>query len=403
MSDTSDKRPPAASTLEVRVPDLGNFKDVAVLDVLVKVGDQVEKETAAADARKRESNDRRAVPGGRDRGEDRGEGRRQAQYRRHVHGDRRRAAGSHRRQRGEGHHCRRWWPAAPEATDCGSCEARGGARGTSTAKTSRGGQGNRVDAHAAPSKTYDFDVVVLGAGPGGYTAAFRAADLGLKVALVERWPMLGGVCLNVGCIPSKALLHAAKVIEEARAMADFGVSFGAPSVDAEKLRRWKNKIVTRLTGGLTGLAKQRKVTVLRGVGSFASDHTVNVTPDTGSPQTVSFAHCIIAVGSESMRLARITRRSAHHRFDRRAGTRASWLPAGRGRRHHRSRDGDGLRGARCQSQRRRTHRGPDARLRSRPRQATREADHATLRTHHAAHEGHHDRCRKERAARDVRG
>ena len=189
----------------------------------------------------------------------------------------------------------------PEAPTAATAKPEA-AQGTSTAKKPAEAVKATASTVAAPSKTYDFDVVVLGAGPGGYTAAFRAADLGLKVALVERWPMLGGVCLNVGCIPSKALLHAAKVIEEARAMADFGVSFGAPSVDAEKLRRWKNKIVTRLTGGLSGLAKQRKVTVLRGVGSFASDHTVDVTPETGSPQTVSFAHCIIAVGSESMRL-----------------------------------------------------------------------------------------------------
>src|SRR5271168_3791537 len=108
-------------------------------------------------------------------------------------------------------------------------------------------------------------VLVLGAGPGGYSAAFRAADLGKQVVLVERWPQLGGVCLNVGCIPSKALLHAAKVISETQEMGAHGLSFAAPSVDVDKLRGWKDSVVKRLTGGLGGLARQRKVTVVHGV------------------------------------------------------------------------------------------------------------------------------------------
>ena len=111
--------------------------------------------------------------------------------------------------------------------------------------------------------THNARLVVIGSGPGGYTAAFRAADLGLQVILVERYPVLGGVCLNVGCIPSKALLHAAKVIDDAEAMADHGVKFGKPKIDALALRGWKNKVVDRLTGGLTQLAKQRKVKVIR--------------------------------------------------------------------------------------------------------------------------------------------
>jgi len=150
--------------------------------------------------------------------------------------------------------------------------------------------------------SFDYEVLVVGAGPGGYTAAFRAADLGLKVALVERWPTLGGVCLNVGCIPSKALLHAARVIDEAAAMSAHGVVFGAPQIDAGKLRDWKNQVVGRLTGGLTGLAKQRKVTVLRGVATFSGAHSVQVSADDGSVTDVSFAHCIVAAGSESLRL-----------------------------------------------------------------------------------------------------
>jgi dihydrolipoamide dehydrogenase len=146
----------------------------------------------------------------------------------------------------------------------------------------------------------DFDLVVLGAGPGGYTAAFRAADLGLSVALIERGPTLGGVCLNVGCIPSKALLHAARVIEEAEAMSKCGVTFGAPTIDAGRLRDWKNAIVGRLTGGLTALAKQRKVTVITGTAKFESPYQLLVSGP--SPRSVTFGQCIIAVGSESLRL-----------------------------------------------------------------------------------------------------
>jgi dihydrolipoamide dehydrogenase len=148
---------------------------------------------------------------------------------------------------------------------------------------------------------HDFDLVVLGAGPGGYTAAFRAADLGLGVALVERGPTLGGVCLNVGCIPSKALLHAARVIEDARAMAEHGIRFGEPEVDAARLREWKDSVVARLTNGLDALARQRKVTVIRGAAKFVSAHELEVVAD-GAVRRVSFAQCVIAVGSEPVRL-----------------------------------------------------------------------------------------------------
>ena len=148
---------------------------------------------------------------------------------------------------------------------------------------------------------YDFDLAVLGAGPGGYTAAFRAADLGLRVALIERSPTLGGVCLNVGCIPSKALLHAARVIEEAQAMASHGVRFGPPEIDASKLREWKDSVVGRLTSGLGSLARQRKVTVVHGQGRFVSPHEIRI-DDGGAGRVVSFHQCIIAAGSESVRL-----------------------------------------------------------------------------------------------------
>ena len=144
-------------------------------------------------------------------------------------------------------------------------------------------------------------VLVLGAGPGGYTAAFRAADLGLEVTLVERWPVLGGVCLNVGCIPSKALLHAARVVDEAQAMAGHGISFGPPQIDLDRLRSWKSSVVGKLTGGLSGLARQRKVTVIRGDGRFVAPRVLEVTGEEGT-QRIGFDHCIIAAGSEPMRL-----------------------------------------------------------------------------------------------------
>ena len=145
-------------------------------------------------------------------------------------------------------------------------------------------------------------MLVLGSGPGGYTAAFRAADLGLQTVLVERWNTLGGVCLNVGCIPSKALLHAAKVIDESEEMAEFGVAFAKPTIDIDKLRSWKESVVGKLTGGLGGLAKQRKVQVVRGVGAFLDPHHVAVTADDGSRTVVRFDHAVIAAGSEAVKL-----------------------------------------------------------------------------------------------------
>jgi len=159
-----------------------------------------------------------------------------------------------------------------------------------------------VMAAGGPAADVTAQLVVLGAGPGGYTAAFRAADLGLDVVLVDRWPQLGGVCLNVGCIPSKALLHAARVIEEVESMAENGLMFGDPSIDIGRLREWKNRIVGKLTGGLTALAKQRKVRVLRGTGRFASPRTLEVTAPDGSTTIVGFEQCIVAAGSEPVRL-----------------------------------------------------------------------------------------------------
>jgi len=166
-----------------------------------------------------------------------------------------------------------------------------------------------VAASHAGGADLECDMLVLGAGPGGYSAAFRAADLGMKTVLVERYASLGGVCLNVGCIPSKALLHVAAVMDEAAHFADLGVSFGKPEIDLAKLRAHKDKVVGKLTGGLGAMAKMRKVTVVRGYGTFADPHHVTVEETggtgqdkTGKTQTIRFKHCIIAAGSQAVRL-----------------------------------------------------------------------------------------------------
>ncbi|MDI1230725.1 MAG: dihydrolipoyl dehydrogenase [Methylobacter sp.] len=145
------------------------------------------------------------------------------------------------------------------------------------------------------------EVLVLGGGPGGYTAAFRAADLGKQVTLVERYPVLGGVCLNVGCIPSKTLLHVAAVLNEAKEIKPAGIGFAEPDIDLEKLRNWKNNISTQLTTGLAALAKQRNVTVIKGVGRFISN-TQLLVEDGDDTQTIEFAQAIIAVGSQPVKI-----------------------------------------------------------------------------------------------------
>jgi dihydrolipoamide dehydrogenase len=157
--------------------------------------------------------------------------------------------------------------------------------------------------HAAPAGGSDLhaEVVVLGSGPGGYTAAFRAADLGKQVVLIEKYDNIGGVCLNVGCIPSKALLHTAQIINEAAEMADHGIEFGKPKIDIKKLAAFKNKVIGQLTGGLAGLAKQRKVQIVTGYGKFTSPHTIEVTGKDGST-SISFDNAIIAAGSSVFKI-----------------------------------------------------------------------------------------------------
>ncbi len=271
---------------QVLVPDLGDFKDVEVIDVLVKPGDKIELETplltletekATMDVPSSAAGVVKSVA---------------------VKKGDRVSKGSVVLTVEAGEQV-----AAPSPQPS---PARGeGAKSAAASPSPVAGEGRGEG-------SYDFDVVVLGAGPGGYTAAFRAADLGMKVALIERWPTLGGVCLNVGCIPSKALLHAAKVIEEAEEMHVAGISFGKPKIDRTKLLEWKNKVVGRLTGGLAMMSKQRKVEVIRGTGVFTSPHEIEVSdtatavgqqsaPKSGG-RKVSFAKCIIAAGSESIKL-----------------------------------------------------------------------------------------------------
>jgi dihydrolipoamide dehydrogenase len=269
----------------VVVPDLGDFKDVEVIDVLVKPGDTVQLETplitletekATMDVPSSAAGVVKSVVVKKGDRVSKGSAIIEVEA---VSGSRLAVSA----EKSETSAPAAAAPAAPPAAPAASESPPTANRQPQTASS------------------YDFEVVVLGAGPGGYTAAFRAADLGMKTALIERWPQLGGVCLNVGCIPSKALLHAAKVIEEAEAMGSAGVQFGKPQIDATKLREWKNKVVGKLTGGLATLAKQRKVEVIRGTGKFVSPHEIEVAAE-GAKRRVSFAHCIIAAGSESIRL-----------------------------------------------------------------------------------------------------
>ena len=257
--------------IEVGVPDIGDFKDVEVIDVLVKPGDRVEAEsslvTLESDKASMEIPSPRAG---------------MVRELRIKVGDKV-AEGSLilMLEADEATAVPQKVPPEPFAA---------AAAPAPTAKSPAGA----VDVQT--------EVLVLGGGPGGYTAAFRAADLGKKVVLVERYPNLGGVCLNVGCIPSKALLHAARVITEAEEMAAHGIAFGKPAVDIGKLRGWKEAVIGRLTKGLAGLAKQRKVQVVQGVGRFESAGTIAVTGTDGKATRVGFEACIIAAGSSVARI-----------------------------------------------------------------------------------------------------
>ena len=279
-------------SVDLVVPDIGNFTDVSVVDVLVKPGDVVELESPLITLETdKASMDVPASAAGRitevllRRGDKVAKGSLIARVEPAVPG----AAPA---QPSLVAPAAAATPAAPQAG-----MAAEGAGDTVRMPAAETGPAAR----ASQSFTRSAQLVVLGSGPGGYTAAFRAADLGLKVTLIERSPELGGVCLNVGCIPSKALLHAAKVIEDAAEMSARGIAFGEPRIERAKLRTWKSQVVGKLTGGLKVLAKQRKVEVVRGSGRFVSPNVLEVTGASGA-ERIRFEQCIIAAGSEPIRL-----------------------------------------------------------------------------------------------------
>jgi len=266
-------------TVEIKVPDIGDFKEIDVIEVLVKAGDAVEKETSLITVESDKATMEIPSP----------------------------AAGVVKEMK------LKVGDKVSEGTLIMLLTSAGETAGAAVTETPVPAAAAKQSAPAAASSAsatpktasgsadLHAEVVVLGAGPGGYTAAFRAADLGKKVVLIERQATLGGVCLNVGCIPSKALLHAARVVTEAEEMSRSGIDFGKPKIDLDKLRGWKDAVVGRLTKGLESLAKQRKVTTLQGVGKFESPNQIAVETAEGVKR-VSFDFCIIAAGS---RVARI--------------------------------------------------------------------------------------------------
>ncbi len=279
------------SLVDVKVPDIGDFKDVAVIELLVKPGDTVAVDQSLVTVESDKAS--MEIPSSH--------------------------AGVVRELRlklgdvvNQGSLIMTLEAAAgPAAT--APAPAAAAAPAASSAAEAASAAAPPQPAPAASSHTggadLECDLLVLGAGPGGYSAAFRAADLGLKTVIVERYATLGGVCLNVGCIPSKALLHVASVMDEVRHFADLGVEFAEPTVQLPKLLGHKDKVVAKLTGGLAAMAKMRKVTVVRGYGSFIDPHHVRVEETsgdaqarTGKSQTIRFGQCIIAAGSQAVRL-----------------------------------------------------------------------------------------------------
>ena len=284
------------STIEVKVPDIGDFTDVPVIEVLVKPGDTITAEDSLVTLESDKATMDVPAP----------------------------AAGTVKSlavkvgdKVSEGTLLLTLETVAAEAATAppaaaGSAQPAPAAAAAPTVPPTAKPQPapQAAVATAAPRAADEYSgpvdiecqMVVIGSGPGGYSGAFRAADLGLKTVLVERYPTLGGVCLNVGCIPSKALLHAAKVIDEADEMGHFGVTFGKPAIDLAKLRGWKDAVVRRLTGGISGLAKQRKVSVVTGVARFVDAHHLEVSAPAGKKQIVKFDQCIIAAGSQAVKL-----------------------------------------------------------------------------------------------------
>ena len=273
--------------IEVKVPDVGDFKNIPVIEVLVSPGDSIDKEDSLITLETDKATMEVPSPAAGVVKELKVKvGDKVSQGALILMLEASEAA----EEKASAPAAKAPASAAPAAQPAALASASASA---STATPAIPASGIKADIHA--------EVVVLGAGPGGYTAAFRAADLGKKTVLIERYPTLGGVCLNVGCIPSKALLHVAKVITEADAMAHTGVAFGKPKIEIDRLRAWKAGVVGKLTKGLAGLAKQRKVQVVTGRGEFASPHTIRVETAEGV-KTVAFDHCIIAAGSSVARI-----------------------------------------------------------------------------------------------------
>ena len=297
----------AANLVDITVPDIGDFDEVTVIEVLVKPGDSIKAEqsliTVESDKASMEipSSSSGVVKEVKVK---LGDKVKQGSVVLSLEGSAE-AAGTPSPQ------------PSPQGGDGASPKPPPGSPSSPPLPTTGEGRGEGSP-NAAPAPTaatfsgtadMDCDLVVLGAGPGGYSAAFRAADLGLKVILVERYAALGGVCLNVGCIPSKALLHVAAVMDEVKHFESLGVSFAAPTVDINKLRTHKEKVVGKLTGGLAAMAKMRKVTVVRGLGQFVGANHLQVEETTGTAQeksgkkqTIAFKNCIIAAGSQAVRL-----------------------------------------------------------------------------------------------------
>ena len=288
-------------SVDLTIPDIGNFTDVDVVDVLVKPGDNIEVDTPLITLETdKASMDVPATAAGRitevllKRGDKVSKG---SLIARVEDGADAAAAASANAPAPAMSNA----PAAAQP-DTSARAARASVRADTGGDTVRmPSPQRRPPEEGAADAARSTQLLVLGSGPGGYTAAFRAADLGLKVTLVERYAELGGVCLNVGCIPSKALLHAAKVIEDAEEMSARGIAFGAPQIDRAKLRAWKAAVVAKLTGGLKVLAQRRKVEVVRGVGRFVGPNVLEVKGTSGA-ERIRFEQCIIAAGSEAMRL-----------------------------------------------------------------------------------------------------
>jgi dihydrolipoamide dehydrogenase len=292
------------STVEVRVPDLGDVKGVSVLDVLVKKGDKVavedplislESDKAAMDVPSPVSGVINSVEI--KKGDSVGSGTLIAIVESDAAATAKAASPAPAPAKGAAPP-----PKAPTPEETSSSASAAPASSSPASPPSSPASPKPVSKPVSAAPAGAVELVVLGAGVGGYTAAFRAADLGLRVTLIERWPVLGGVCLNDGCIPSKALLHAAKVIEDAADMAANGIVFGAPQIDRDRLRIWKNKVVTRLTNGLMLLAKQRKVTLIQGEAKFVGPYTFDI-KGADATRRLDFKQCIIAAGSESALLS----------------------------------------------------------------------------------------------------